>query len=119
VSELYSLDALTMNPVRTAPNGAVGVETLFRFHQTAECVHATYSGGRVQHGYLVGIVHGERFELRYCQMHTDGSIDGGQSTCELRREGELPRSSSPSTGTVARARTSSRSCGSRRPSCPW
>jgi hypothetical protein len=81
----FRLDGLVMNAVATAPNGVVGVDTLFRVHQRGERVHARYAGGRVARGWLVGAVRGERFAFRYCQEHTDGHIGGGRSDCELTR----------------------------------
>lgn len=82
------LDGLQMNAVQTAPSGVIDARTVFDFHQTEDRVHATYTGGRVERGYLVGLVREERFEFHYCQLHTDGSADGGHSQCELRRSAE-------------------------------
>lgn len=77
-----------MNAVQTASNGVVNAETVFRFRQDGERVHATYAGGRVEHGHLVGLVRGARLEFCYCQRHTDGSLDHGRSECELRRSAD-------------------------------
>jgi len=82
-----SLEGLRMNAIQTAPNGVVGRETIFHFRQQGEHVQASYAGGRVEQGFLLGIARGPRLEFTYCQRHTDGSLDAGRSQCELRREG--------------------------------
>ena len=85
MSDPFDLDGLRMNAVETAPNGAINADTIFRFEQTGARVHAEYAGGRVELGHLVGLVRGATFAFRYCQLHDDGTLHGGQSNCELRR----------------------------------
>ena len=85
MTESFQLDGLTMNAVRTAPNGVVGPETIFEFRQEGDLVQASYAGGRVAAGHLIGRLRGDRLEFRYCQTHADGGLDGGRSECELRR----------------------------------
>lgn len=74
-----------MNAVQTAAEGVINAETIFSFHQRGERVWATYAGGAIDRGYLVGVVNGNSLEFRYCQSETDGTIAGGHSVCELRR----------------------------------
>ena len=85
MSKSFHLDGLRMNAVQTAPNGVVNHETVFQFCQDGQRVHATYAGGQVARGSLVGMVNDAAFEFCYCQMHVDGTIDSGRSQCELRR----------------------------------
>ncbi len=73
-----------MNAVETDENGVIGKETIFHFHQTGSHVHAEYRGGKIEHGFLVGINHGQSLEFRYCQLESDGTLNGGASTCELK-----------------------------------
>lgn len=80
----FDLDGLTMNAVRTAPNGVVNADTRFRFEQDGQRVRASYAGGRVERGHLLGVVEGATLEFCYCQTHVDGSMDAGRSQCELR-----------------------------------
>ena len=75
-----------MYAMETAPGGVIGRETEFRFHQEGDAVRASYAGGAIRHGYLVGRVSGASLEFRYCQLQTDGVLDGGSSTCELLRD---------------------------------
>ena len=79
----HNFDGMIMNAVETDENGVIGPETLFQFHQSGQHVHAEYSGGRVERGYLVGIIEGAHFEFRYCQLETDGTLNGGVSICEI------------------------------------
>lgn len=80
-----------MNAVQTAQNGVIGEETIFRFGQDGNRVWAQYSGGQIDHGYLVGIVEGDKLTFRYCQMSVDGSLDGGESNCDLEVKDGLVR----------------------------
>lgn len=85
MSNAIDLNGLRMNAVQTASNGVVDADTVFEFSQSGERVWATYSGGLVERGYLVGVVHDDRLEFRYCQIQVNGTLDGGHSRCELRR----------------------------------
>lgn len=79
----FNLDGLKMNAVETDPNGVIGVDTIFSFRQVGNSVSAHYSGGRVEQGYLVGLVNGAKLEFRYCQLESGGILNGGCSNCEL------------------------------------
>ena len=83
VENSISLDGLIMNAVETDPNGVIGVDTIFNFHQAGNNVHCDYAGGKVLHGYLVGVVNEKKLKFRYCQLESDGSLNGGASNCEL------------------------------------
>lgn len=83
MTQSIHLDGLRMNAVQTAANGVINADTVFEFCQSAERVWATYAGGPIDRGYLVGIVRGIEFEFRYCQLEKDGTLAGGHSNCEL------------------------------------
>ena len=84
-----SLDQIFMNVVQTAPNGVVNQDTFFHFAQNGEWVTATYAGGRIRSGYLVGrIVEGNQLIFSYCQAQLDGRLDNGASQCEIARNQE-------------------------------
>lgn len=85
----FNLDGLKMNAIKTDPNGIIGPETIFSFTQKNNVVRAEYSGGRIQHGYLIGILNGSKLHFRYCQLQTTGELDSGESNCELRFENNL------------------------------
>ncbi len=82
---MLSLDGLRMRVVSTAEGGEVNTETLFEFAQDGLVVSARYSGGKVQLGYLVGTIGEEELCFRYAQVDDSGRLDGGHSTCEIRR----------------------------------
>jgi len=72
-----------MHVVQTAPNGVVGRDTVFKFYQVGDVVTASYSGGRVRVGYLVGILKGDRLSFRYCQVSDEDHVDGGSSNARI------------------------------------
>jgi hypothetical protein len=80
-----SLDGLTMHVVETADAGDVNQDTQLLFSEEDGLVSASYSGGRIRAGCLVGIRVGEVLTFRYAQTDTDGRIDGGVSNCEIAR----------------------------------
>jgi len=80
-----SLDGLRMHATQTAPNGMINAETIFEFRQEGELVDATYAGGRVRRGHLVGMLRSGRLEFRFAQVDTQGAIDGGVSCCDIER----------------------------------
>ena len=91
MNEQFNLDGLVMNAVETDPNGVIGIDTFFHFRQEGQYVNAEYSGGRVNKGYLVGIVKGDGLRFRYCQLESDASLNGGESKCDLERKDGLIR----------------------------
>jgi hypothetical protein len=58
---------------------AVAGETLFHFHQEGDVVWATYEGGNITLGHLLGRVDGEgRLDLRFQQITTAGELKTGR-----------------------------------------
>jgi len=80
-----SLNGVRMHVVSTAEGGEVNTETLFEFTQDASVVSARYAVGKVRLGYLVGTISAEGLRFRYAQVDNSGRLDGGHSTCEIRR----------------------------------
>lgn len=77
------LDGRTMHVSSTASNGVVGSDTILRFRQLGNRVIATYAGGRVPRGLLVGRLSGHTLVFRYAQRELDGAIHGGASECDV------------------------------------
>jgi hypothetical protein len=77
------LHGLTMKPQALDPGSALSLETRFRFTQHGRLVSAEYEGGSIFRGYLVGRLDGEMLEFRYVQLSHDGSLDAGQSRCDV------------------------------------
>ncbi len=83
-----SLDGIKLRVVSTAEGGEVNSETVFEFTQDGSVVSARYAGGKVQLGYLVGIMAAEGLRFRYAQIDKAGRLDGGHSICEIERTAE-------------------------------
>jgi hypothetical protein len=80
---ITSLDKVRMTVIKTAANGVVGNQTIFTFSQKENYVSASYAGGRIRQGYLVGYLDRAKLFFSYCQLQVDGKIDNGQSDCDL------------------------------------
>ena len=78
-----SLDGVKMHVVSTAEKGEVNADTLFNFTQNGLIISASYAGGKVQLGYLVGTLSDEELNFRYAQVDNSGRLDSGHSTCEV------------------------------------
>lgn len=78
-----SLDGRRMNVVETAADGVVNAATVFEFSQEGERVWATYSGGGIVRGYLVGLRRQDELVFRYAQLQEGEILDGGHSVCEI------------------------------------
>lgn len=78
-----TLDNIQMNVIQTAPNGVVNEFTIFTFSQSGNFVSATYSGGQIFKGFLVGTINKEKLAFSYCQIQVDGKVDNGQSECDI------------------------------------
>ena len=77
-----------MNVIKTAGNGIVNELTIFTFSQKDNFISATYSGGQILKGYLVGILNQNKLSFSYCQLQTNGRMDNGQSECDILIEHE-------------------------------
>ncbi len=84
--EPISLEGVRMHVAERAPGGVVNEDTIFAFRQEGDLVEASYAGGRIRKGYLVGRLEGASLEFRYCQVQDNGQIDGGVSRGTLSRE---------------------------------
>lgn len=74
-----SLDGRTIVGVANDDEGAVSEETRFHFEQEGEQIRASYSGGAIVDGYLVGTFDGVGWDVRYVQLHGDGETASGHS----------------------------------------
>jgi hypothetical protein len=79
----HNLHELRMRAIETAQTGEIGPETEFQFTQENLVVTASYKGGKVRVGFLVGKLLGNKLEFRYCQMNHEGTLDSGISNCDL------------------------------------
>ncbi|MEU3553138.1 hypothetical protein [Streptomyces fragilis] len=82
-----SLDGLLMAPVHDQDPGQVGSATRFRYHESEGQVWATYQGGDIARGYLVGTREEDRVDFRYVQLTVDGATASGHCVSRI---AELP-----------------------------
>ncbi|MEY7849486.1 hypothetical protein AB7C87_09865 [Natrarchaeobius sp. A-rgal3] len=80
-----SLDGRTLVGVENTDDGDVSSETRFQFEQEDERIYATYAGGEVVDGHLVGTFDGRRWEIRYVQLTEDGETATGRSSGRVER----------------------------------
>jgi len=71
--------------------GVATTETIFRYTEADGVVTATYEGGTVRRGFLVGTRSGDSLDFRYVQLHTDGSTATGHclTTLEMLADGRV------------------------------
>ena len=74
-----SLDGRTLAGVSNADSGEVDSDTRFEFRQDGERVSATYAGGEIVDGYLLGSFDGATWDIRYVQQNEDGETATGHS----------------------------------------
>lgn len=80
----HNLHELRMKAIQTAETGEIGPDTEFEFTQEGSVVTASYRGGAVRVGFLVGKMLGDKLEFRYCQLNHEGSLDSGLSNCDIK-----------------------------------
>lgn len=76
---MIDLDGRRMYVATTAEHGVVGAETVVAFHQRGVRVWATYAGGRIVRGRLVGRWVGDVLAFRDVQVERDAGVHAGQS----------------------------------------
>jgi len=80
-----NMNGLRMCVTSTDPNGEVNKDTIFHFEQSENIVSARYLGGKIYLGHLVGKIEGTNLEFRYAQVNINNHLDGGHSTCEIKK----------------------------------
>ncbi|MFG2818584.1 hypothetical protein ACGFX4_04055 [Kitasatospora sp. NPDC048365] len=82
---LPSLDGLTFAPTGRAETGEVDTATRFGYREQDGRVWASYQGGEIVHGHLVGTRVGDTLEFRYVQLNQAGETSSGRCVSELSR----------------------------------
>ena len=86
-----NLNNIKMNVIKTAQNGVVNEQTIFSFSQVNNIISASYSGGKIEKGFLVGRIEKDKLSFSYCQLQTDGKMDNGKSECDIEMENQKIR----------------------------
>ncbi len=86
------LDGKRFRSVSNTPNGEVGAETVFTYHQSGNIVTAEYSGGSIVVGHLLAVMSDDGvLTMRYHHVNQSGELMVGEcvSTPEVLRDGRL------------------------------
>src|SRR5258708_78024 len=75
-----SLDGRRFRSVVDVVGGEIGTETTFAYSERDGEIWATYQGGAIRRGHLVGTRDGEALDFRYVQLNTDGQTSTGHCT---------------------------------------
>ncbi|RZS90617.1 n-acetylglutamate synthase [Aquimarina brevivitae] len=68
----------TFKPVANTENGETTADTVFYYKQEGEILTATYSGGNIKKGHLIGLVGDNgNIEMRYHQVNNKGQLMTG------------------------------------------
>ena len=79
-------------PVSNSENGETSAETTFHYKQIGNILHATYSGGKIRYGHLIGLVDNlGNIDMRYHQVNDRGELMTGvcQSKPEVLSNGKI------------------------------
>ena len=80
-----SLDGRTLAGVANDDGGEVGADTEFQFEQNGGRIYASYSGGAIVDGHLVGTFDGNQWDVRYVQINEDDETATGHSVGVVER----------------------------------
>lgn len=84
--------ARRFRPVDKTENSETSAETIFLYQQQGQVVTATYAGGAILSGHLIGLVDGDGvIEMRYHHANTSLELQTGvcRSTPEVLPDGRL------------------------------
>ena len=89
---MINYDQRRFRPVTNSDNSETSSETVFLYRQVDNVLTSTYSGGRIRHGHLIGLVDAQgRIDMRYHQVNDRGELMTGicQSTPEVLTSGKV------------------------------
>lgn len=89
---MINFDNRTFRAVKNSENGDASEETIFEYQQAGDLVSATYSGGPVEFGHLIGLVEEDGvIDIRYHHLNTMGQMMTGvcRSTPEILEDGRI------------------------------
>ena len=78
--------------IENTSNGEVSIKTFFDYRQEGQIVTATYSGGQIIQGMLIGLVKVDgSLEFRYNHVNRNNELRGGlcRSTPEILPDGRI------------------------------
>ncbi|MGV6861422.1 MAG: n-acetylglutamate synthase [Putridiphycobacter sp.] len=78
--------------ISNSDNGEITSDTIFKYQQNGKILTATYSGGQIKTGHLIGLVDDNgHIDMRYHQVNTKGELMTGicQSIPEILENGKI------------------------------
>lgn len=78
--------------VQNSANGETSSDTTFHYRQEGTILTATYAGGRIKTGHLIGLVdQNGNIDMRYHQVNDQGELMTGScySTPEILKNGKI------------------------------
>ncbi|MGY6562879.1 MAG: n-acetylglutamate synthase [Luteibaculaceae bacterium] len=85
MEQTISYDRKIFRPLINSENGETSDETIFNYRQEGNMVKATYSGGKIKFGHLIGLI--DEFgniDMRYHQINSNNELMTG--ICKSRPE---------------------------------
>lgn len=79
-------------PVKTSDTSQTGTDTIFKYEQDGDLVTATYSGGHIKFGHIIGVIDAEGLlDMRYQHVDRDGKLMTGycKTTPEVLPTGKI------------------------------
>ena len=89
---MINYDGRTFVSIDNTANGEVSSKTIFEYKQEGNILFATYSGGEIVKGSMIGIVHEDGcLQFNYNHVNIKNEIRGGQcfSTPEILSDGRI------------------------------
>ncbi|WHZ05668.1 n-acetylglutamate synthase [Neobacillus sp. YX16] len=89
---MIDLNGRSFVSIENTDNGEVSSKTIFDYTQEGHIISATYSGGEIVKGTLIGVIKDDGcLEFRYNHVNNKNEIRGGQciSTPEILPDGRL------------------------------
>jgi hypothetical protein len=85
----FCLQGRRFRPVQNSEHGTVSAQTEFDFSQRGVTVSATYAGGAIEWGQIVGhFVAEEALEILYQCRTTEGALQAGRASVQMSRASE-------------------------------
>ena len=85
-------DKKRFRPIQNTANGETSKTTVFEYCQDGNILTATYAGGQIKKGHLIGLVAEDgSINMRYHQVNTKGILMTGicHSTPEIMKNGKI------------------------------
>jgi hypothetical protein len=88
VEDPLNLDLLVFRVLDISPASELSSDTLFEFRERDRAVEATYMGGAILSGHLVGRREGKSVRTAYAQLSTAGELKSGAAEIRIEQAAE-------------------------------